>query len=319
MRSLLGLICLTLLLVSAPVSSDEPALGSAQNEPTRFVAITIDDLPIQRAGTLSEMQDITNALLQQIKQHQLPVIGFVNENQLFAAGQAEVAARTALLEQWLDAGLELGNHTYSHPNINQIPLDDYKADVIKGEKVTRELLADRGLDLRYFRHPFLRTGNNPENQSELERFLRKAGYTVAPVTVDNSEWIYAFAYERLLRNGETEAAHAVGEDYLRYMEYVFAFYEQLSTEVIGREIKQTLLIHANRLNGDYLGKLATMLQRRGYQFISLAEALKDEAYRQTTPQVDARGISWLQRWAIGKGMPPGDEPAAADFVAAQAQ
>ncbi len=73
----------------------------------REVAITFDDLPA--LGQLPQMRSITERLLKTITENKIPAIGFVNEGKLHFAGEQE--ARTALLQMWLDAGLELGNHT----------------------------------------------------------------------------------------------------------------------------------------------------------------------------------------------------------------
>ena len=179
---------------------------------------------------------------------------------------------------WLDAGLELGNHTFSHPDINRVPLDTFKQDVIRGEEVTSELLKAKGRSMRYFRHPFLHAGNNIETKREFEKFLAERGYTIAPVTIDNSEWIFARAYENALMRGDKQMAKRVAEAYIPYMDQKFAYFEQQSMALFGYEMKQVLLIHANALNADYFDKLAQMIEKRGYKFISLDEALTDKAY-----------------------------------------
>jgi hypothetical protein len=49
------------------------------------------------------------------------------------------------------------------------------------------------------------------------------------------------------------------------------------------------------------------MQKRGYKFITLDEALKDEAYK--LPEVQSnRGLSWLHRWMLAKGLPMKEEP-----------
>src|SRR2546427_9745841 len=60
---------------------------------------------------------------------------------LFVEGEepGDVRARTGVLEMWLTAGLELGNHTWSHPDLNTTPLEEFKADVVRGEPVIRRL------------------------------------------------------------------------------------------------------------------------------------------------------------------------------------
>jgi peptidoglycan/xylan/chitin deacetylase (PgdA/CDA1 family) len=127
---------------------------------SRAVAVTFDDLPATR-GSLATMEDITSRLLRTLGAEQVPAIGFVNEIKLFGVSD-QTESRIALLEAWLDAGLELGNHTYSHVSIDTVPFEVYKANLIRGETVTRRLLESRGRKLRYFRHPQLRTGPTPE-------------------------------------------------------------------------------------------------------------------------------------------------------------
>ncbi len=107
----------------------------------REVAITIDDLPATLGG-LETMTYVTNHLLSSIKTNKVPAIGFVNESKLFRRG--EMDARTALLQMWLDAGLELGNHTFSHLGYNRATLNEYKENIIRGETVTQMLLREKG-------------------------------------------------------------------------------------------------------------------------------------------------------------------------------
>jgi hypothetical protein len=82
---------------------------------SREVAVTIDDLPtISVLGNdLEAAQHTTTALLAALARNQVPAIGFVNEGKLRTDGQVD-PRRVALLRQWLDTGLELGNHTFSH-------------------------------------------------------------------------------------------------------------------------------------------------------------------------------------------------------------
>jgi hypothetical protein len=108
----------------------------------------------------------------------------------------------------------------------------------------------------------------------------------------------------------------VGEAYVPYMEAKLEYWERQSMKLLGREMSQTLLIHANFINSDYLDDLAAMFRRRGYKIVPLAESLKDEAYQLPDTYVGPAGISWLHRWAREKGrefIVP-DEPKVPEFV-----
>ena len=132
-------------------------------------------------------------LLRPFKDGRIPITGFVNAHQELTLGADKLRR---LLDLWLDAGAELGNHTYSHPDINNVTLADYTANVVKGEPIVRAALAARGRTLRYFRHPYLHAGPTPELKAGLQKFLDDAGYRVAPVTLDNSDYMYAALYTR---------------------------------------------------------------------------------------------------------------------------
>ena len=271
---------------------------------TRQVAITIDDLPmVSVAGNeIGTAERVTRDLVAALVRHKVPSIGFVNERKLQTNGKVD-PRRVALLQRWLDAGQDLGNHTYSHPDLHATPIADFEREVLEGEKVTRELLRAAGRTLRFFRHPFLHTGRDVETRARLEAFLRQHGYRVAPVTIDNYEYIFAAAFDRAGLRNDGAAQQKVVTTYLEYMENVVAYYEQQSQAILGREIPQTLLLHANALNAAAFDDLARMLVRRQYAFITLDEALKDPAYTSPDRYYGAGGITWLHRWAITAGKP----------------
>jgi peptidoglycan/xylan/chitin deacetylase (PgdA/CDA1 family) len=287
------------------------AAGAWGQTAGREVAVTVDDLPA--AGlSLAKMREINAKLLEAFRRHRVPAVGFVNEGRLHVRGEEE--ARTALLRAWLDAGHDLGNHTFSHIQIDNHPLAAYQQDVIRGETVTRALLAERGQRLRYFRHPQLRTGPTEEYRRGLSEFLAARGYTVAPVTLDNQEWVFAHVYARAKGRGDRATARRVVAGYLQHMEEVFDFYERLSRETLGYEVRQTLLLHANELNADHFDALAELMKRRGYTFVTLARALEDRAYALPEAQ-HARGLSWLHRWMLAKGQKLRPEPREPEWVA----
>jgi peptidoglycan/xylan/chitin deacetylase (PgdA/CDA1 family) len=267
----------------------------------RQVAITIDDLP--RGGDrgptdLASIRTMTEQLLRPFRDQKIPVIGFVNEGR---GGLAPQELRQ-ILDIWLNAGADLGNHSYSHLNLNDTPIGEYTADIVKGEPILRAALAARGRRIEFFRHPFLHTGPTPEVKRGLEQFLERHGYRVAPVTIDTADYLFAARYaspgyeERVLR------------EYIPYMESVVAFFERRSMDVLGREIPQILLIHASQMNADLMPELLAMFRRRGYRFVSLDQALRDPAYRLHDQFVSEKGISWIHRWGQTKGIPIQYEP-----------
>ena len=271
----------------------------------REVAITIDDLP--RGGDNAAANDL-NAVRAMTAKLLAPLrgthgIGFVNPGRESAKGMGPAGVQS-ILKMWREHGLDLGNHTNTHPNINQTPLADYQADILAAEPAITQARGKRSV---YFRHPFLYTGKEEETKRALAAFLAAQKYRVAPVTIDNSDWLFAAVYADAGKRSAEEAGK-VREQYLTYMDGMFAFWERAAVEVTGGDIPQVLLIHANQLNADAMPELLAMMKRRGYRFVSLEKALRHPAYRLTDGYTGPWGISWIRRWALAKGMKLTGEP-----------
>jgi peptidoglycan/xylan/chitin deacetylase (PgdA/CDA1 family) len=283
-------------------------------KPDRQVAITIDDLPAGMADRLpaSEITAMTAKLLGTLRDQKIPVVGFVNERKLFKPG--EVDERIKALQMWLDYGFELGNHTYSHASLNQIELTNWEEEVVRGESVTKLLLAEHKMKLRYFRHPYLDTGRDLATRRKAEEFLTQRGYRIAPVTLDGWDWMFAGLYEDAKKRNDVDQQKKVVNEYLAHHDASFAYAEQLSMKVVGYEPKQILLLHASNLEADHIGELLDIMRKRGYRFITLEDALSDSAYSLPDTFVGEEGSGWLEHWAITQGKIPQGSPAIAPWV-----
>ncbi len=279
----------------------------------RVVSVTFDDLPATGpSSTLTRLTYINEGILKSLRDHGIPAAGFVNEGKLFVEG--EIDERAALLERWLDDGHVLGNHTFSHIAIDRASLEEYKEDLIRGETVTRMLLAARGQKLKYFRHTQLRTGPDKEYAQRLSSLLESRGYTVAPVTIDNNEYVFAAIYASARDRNDRAGMKRIADAYVAYMENVFDHFEMVSRDFLGYEPPQILLLHANEINADHFGRLADMIKARGYRFVTIDEALRDKAYGLPEAQ-SQRGLSWIHRWMLAKGLEIREEPDVPEWVA----
>jgi peptidoglycan-N-acetylglucosamine deacetylase len=280
----------------------------------RQVAVTIDDLPAGMADRLpaADITAMTVRLLTTLRDQKVPAVGFVNEKKLYKPG--EVDERIKALETWLDYGFELGNHTFSHMSLNQAGLKAWEDDVIQGESVTRMLLAEHRMKLRYFRHPYLDTGRDLATRREAEKFLIDRGYRIAPITLDGWDWMFAGLYEDARKRNDAVLEQQILKEYLAYHDAVFAYTEQLSAKVVGYEPKQILLLHASNLEADHIGELLDVLRKRGYRFITLEDALADSAYSLPDTYVGEEGTGWIDHWAISQGKIPRGAPTMPEWV-----
>jgi peptidoglycan/xylan/chitin deacetylase (PgdA/CDA1 family) len=279
-----------------PPAHDAPA-------PARQVAITIDDLPVSQdsASTDADRRRITEGILAALVKHRVPAIGFVNETKLRGTGGETDTARVGLLRRWLESGQELGNHTFSHPDLHRSPVAEFLREIARGDSVTRLLLAERGTTPRWFRHPFLHTGRSLGARDSVHAFLHERGYRVAPVSIDNYDYLFAVAYRRARRGGDDSAAVRIGDAYVAYIDTAFGYWEQQSRTLLGRDIPHVLLLHAHELNADRLDDLLAMMRRRGYRFVPIGQAVADSAYALPDEYAGPAGMSWIHRWALTAG------------------
>jgi peptidoglycan/xylan/chitin deacetylase (PgdA/CDA1 family) len=306
-RRLLLLVIVLFVLFSPCTFAQAPKLD-------RQVAVTIDDLPAGMADRLpaADITAMTTKLLGTLRDQKIPVVGFVNEKKLYKPG--EVDERIKALQMWLDYGFELGNHTFSHMSLNQRELKDWEDDVVQGESVTRMLLTQRKMKLRYFRHPYLDTGRDLETRRKAEEFLTQRGYRIAPITLDGWDWAFAGIYEDAKKRSDTAMQQQIVKDYLAYHDAVFAYSEQQSAKLVGYEPKQILLLHASNLEADHIGELLDVLRKRGYRFITLQEALGDPVYSLPDTYVGEEGTGWIDHWAITQGKIPQSAPVFPQWV-----
>jgi peptidoglycan-N-acetylglucosamine deacetylase len=272
------------------------------------IALTFDDLP----GTSFPGNERCDAaavrawnekLLSALRKHHAPAIGFVNSGR--ECMRRDLAS---ILRLWLRDGEELGNHTAHHVDLNAISPGDFERDVIEGESPLRRLLKANGQKLVWFRYPFLHTGPTIAVRNDVASILRRRGYRNAAVTMDSGEFLYNNAYAGALAAHDEAHAARIAAAYLRFMEDITAFYERRTNEVVGHPIPHVLLLHVSALAADHLDDFLTTLERRGYRFITLEEAMRDPAYSLPDGYAGRQGASWIHRWGVAKGMPIVREP-----------
>ena len=239
----------------------------------REIAITMDDLPLvaSRMNTPGNQQRSTdrfNSIVQTFATYKVPVTGFV------IAGAIE-KGQWAFLEQFRKAGFMLGNHTYSHPNLDHMSAEKYIADVDRADKILAPIMTTP----KYFRYPYLAEGNKQTKQKVFD-YLNAHHYIIAPVTIDSKDFEFNESTYKVPYHSRIAYIQKLKPRYLAYIWKQTLLAEKSSK---GKNSKQILLIHANILNSYLLGDILEMYQKNGYKFISLTDALKNPAPQLISP------------------------------------
>ncbi len=257
------------------------------------VALTFDDLPTMAlTGDAPYAAATTNALLNGLRRHHLPATGFVIGEKLEGDGGV---AQTRLADAWLAAGMGLGNHTFSHASLNRTPVASYIAEVSRTDGILRPLLAARHRPLDWFRHPYLETGLTLDARRTFEAWLSGHGYRVAPVTMENSDWVFALPYDDAILRQDTAGAARIKRAYLDYATKAVVSYRTAVLQLLGRRPSFVFLLHATRLNADSMDQLADILRRNDLQPVTLDRAMRDPAYKIADTYAGPDGDEWLSR------------------------
>jgi peptidoglycan/xylan/chitin deacetylase (PgdA/CDA1 family) len=254
------------------------------------VSITIDDVPNTRQYSSDGFQ-----LLKQLDRLQIPVAIFINEG-LIAKGES-IEKNMALLNDWVAKPYTtLGNHSYNHLRYSEVGVDSFRADLLKGHALTKELANQYAKSLQYFRFPFNDLGRDKEQHHQMARVLDSLAYINTPFTIESSDWMYSYIYDYYLEHGEQDQAKKIGEQYVSITLEYFQFFNSLAMKLYGREVSQIYLCHDNAMNAKYLPEILRQLKDQQYQFVSLEQAMMDPVYDQEDLYDKKWGISWFYRW-----------------------
>lgn len=292
----------------------------AAAQQSKSIAITMDDLPVSSYSqnpapdAIRLQQEITLNILATLTRHHAPATGFVNEIKLNTPGARDAYA--AMLQSWLDAGMDLGCHGYAHLALSATAIDAYEADFYRGTVITPLIMKQARKREHYFRYPYNDTGDTKEKKESFEVFLKAQQYDIAPVTLQNDDWMYAKLYDNAIASNDHSTAQSLVNAYLDENQHKLTFIEQLSQSEFGRSVPQVLDIHVTAMNAATLEGLLTQFERNGYKFVSLEDALADPAFKTPDTYVGNGGISWMQRWlpALGKPIDDHGDPGAPPWV-----
>ncbi|HET8947805.1 MAG TPA: polysaccharide deacetylase family protein [Candidatus Polarisedimenticolia bacterium] len=267
---------------------------SARAGTPRPLLVTVDDLPVAAPKLHAEVADreqVTRRLLDILARHKVPAVGLV------IWGQVKGPDDRALLDRWRAAGLELGNHSYSHKDLPRTAIADYLEDVERGRAGLQEYLAPHGGTVRFFRFPYLREGETAEQFDAVRRALQASSQRVLTVTIDTQDWSFEEAYVQAVRRGDARAARDVASEALAALKAETVHHEENGDELFGRTTPQILLLHANAVGTAVWDDLFTWFEKTGHRFAGVDEVLKDPVFAEEPRFLARYGCSLWDRIA----------------------
>lgn len=259
------------LLRAAALALSLLATQAAHTAHAQSVVLTFDDGPFLETTPRLSPQQRNDALLAALARHKVQGALFVT-----VGYGADRPQGLALTHAWGQAGHVLGNHTVTHPDLQdaKITLAHYQQEILEAERVLGGLPNYR----KWFRFPFLREGDTPEKRDGMRSFLRQQGYRNAYVSLDTSDWrLNEKLVEVLSRNPQADLA-PIRQAYLDHIRQRALAYRALSQRLQGRDIAQVLLLHHNLINSLWLDDVIQQFKDMGWSIVTPEQAFADPVY-----------------------------------------
>ncbi len=242
-------------------------------DPHPIVALTFDDLPA--AGSLPPDTNRTKtltALASELKANHLEgTYGFVNAIKLENDPDAQQA-----LHIWLDAGMNIGSHTWSHISLTANTAEAFEQEIAKNEPALATYGQTR--DWRWFRYPFLWEGDTLEKRRAVRNYLADHRYRIAQVSIDFEDYAWNDAYGRCTAKQDPAAIDWLKQSYLEAAREYIALGREEQIIAFGHEIPNVLLLHATAFTTLMLPQLLDQLRSEGFNFDGIADVEKDPVY-----------------------------------------
>jgi uncharacterized protein (TIGR02246 family) len=264
----------------------------APDPAARPLLLTVDDLPVA-AGALhadpAERKRITEGLLAALAKHHVSAVGFV------IWGNVAGTADEALLDRWLAAGHELGNHTRGHLDLARTAAEPFIADAEAGRASLQAFLDRSGSAVRFFRFPFLREGDSEAKLETMRAYLERSHQRSVPVTIDDQDWSFEQPWVAARRAGDTAALQRIADEYQITLRGEVLAQTAAGDELLARVAPQVLLLHANEVGAAQWDALLGWLEERGFRFASADEVMADAAIGAQDRRFPGSGWSlWYQ-------------------------
>jgi hypothetical protein len=278
----------SLQLIAAQANSKTGQQGTS-NRPQ--IALTMDDPRIE-LNPFMDWKEANGRILGAIKSRKLKAA-------LFVCGQrVDRPAGQALLGAWDDADHLICNHSYSHlMYLSETSYDDFAADFVRDEPI---IAPYRNLT-QMFRYPFLKEGDTAEKRDRFRKLLRERSHRVGHVTIDGSDWYVDNRMQLRLQQNPKSKLEPYRDYLIAHLIDRASFYRHLALDVLGHEVRHTLLVHYTMINALFLQDVMAAFEKSGWEWIDADHAYDDPVFLREPKTLPAgESLIWALASETGK-------------------
>jgi len=228
------------------------------------IALTFDDAP-RSDGHLYTGLKRSEILLEKLKQYNVPQVAF------FSVPGNKDAVGILRLKMYGQAGHIIANHSYTHPQIAEVGVDQFIADIKMADTALRKLPNFRP----WFRFPYLNEGRDEATRDRIRQALHDMDYINGYVTIDTYDWYLESMFQQALKEHKKINYDLLKDMYIEHIWESIQFYQSIALKTLNRSPKHILLLHENDLAALFLDDLISFLRGEGWEIISPENAYQD--------------------------------------------
>lgn len=295
-RGISGWVVVLLVGLSSGCGSGSSESGEAPPppppEPPRFtVAITVDDFPGHWFSSM-EFGEISKSFEDALQGSGIGGATF------FVVGDAlDTEEEQSIVVSWHDRGFFIGNHTFTHCNLNETAFSEYNDEILATEDWLYSVLGASRYNAvpRYFRFPYHAEGATYESFHGVRDLLVAEGITHVPVTIDFHDYVFNHVYEHCIDISNPASVEALADEYVAAALVQLHYSSQLSALYFDREISHTLDLHMNPFTARMLPRLIEAYEAEGVGFVSVDKVMEDPALKFPVEVYTEEENTFLQR------------------------
>lgn len=238
---------------------------------SKELALSFDDAPMGESAHMKS-EERTKLLISKLADLKVPpVVIFANP----CKGDSSKRSFDQL-KLYKEAGHFLGNHTCTHPRLDEVGFTKYSEDALKADQLLSKLFDSQ----KFFRFPYLNEGTDVIERDNMRSWLRNNRYRNGFVSIDNDDYIFSFKINQAKSLGKKIDYEKVKILFIDHILKAVTFYDQLAVNQLGYSPKHVLLLHEMDATVMFLDSLVKELRSQGWKIISVSEAYKDKLYLQ---------------------------------------
>jgi hypothetical protein len=133
-------------------------------------------------------------------------------------------------------------------------------------------------------------------------FLTAGGYRIAQTTLDWEDYMWNSAHARCVTRKDAAAIAWLRESYLTSAREYLSLGRETARTVFGRDIHHVMLLHLGSFSAHILPDLFELLEKEGFEIVTLEEAYEDPVYAIDPDFPEKRGGTHTELMMQAKGL-----------------